>query len=227
MEGAGFCWVPLYEVLDGCGFEVWLVNPAGQARPDLRKSDVLDCQWLRQLMSLGLLKRSHRPEDAICGLRACFVQRMQKALHQMNVQLDSMVSDIAGKTGWRLSVPSATACRWRSYGTRGLKPAPRRPPRGASGQLARSAFERSARCVDCNRILTHFERDFNLHDSLECCRRLSAQLARKEFGILSLAARLTAAADVSESGGRSANKHPRRRGGATYASASGRFSEPI
>ena len=65
-----------------------------------RKSDVSDCQWLRDLHILGLLRGSFRPADGIVALRGylrhrttliesagALVQRMQKALVQMNVQL--------------------------------------------------------------------------------------------------------------------------------------------
>jgi len=77
-----------------------------------RKSDVLDCQWIQQLHSYGLLSASFRPDDQVCVLRsyirqrdnlvrsACVhVQRMQKALTEMNVQLHQVVSDITGTTG--------------------------------------------------------------------------------------------------------------------------------
>ncbi len=53
--------------LEQRGFEVWPVNPSGLARPDRRKSDVLECQRLQQLMGMGLLRRSHRPEESVCG----------------------------------------------------------------------------------------------------------------------------------------------------------------
>ncbi|MBW4640632.1 MAG: hypothetical protein KME05_20875 [Gloeocapsa sp. UFS-A4-WI-NPMV-4B04] len=65
-----------------------------------RKTDVLDCQWLQQLHSYGLLSGSFRPENEICVLRSYIRQRdnlirtasvhiqwMQKALTQMNIQL--------------------------------------------------------------------------------------------------------------------------------------------
>ncbi|MPZ44617.1 MAG: transposase, partial [Betaproteobacteria bacterium] len=77
-----------------------------------RKSDVLDCQWLQQLMSFGLLQGAFRPEDRVCALRALSrhrdtliteqarqVQRMQKALVQMNVQLGDVLSDVVGASG--------------------------------------------------------------------------------------------------------------------------------
>ena len=112
MEATGVYWIPLYEVLDSCGFEVNLVNSRATRQVSGRKSDVLDCQWIRQLMSYGLLKGAFRPPDEICPLRALVRQRatkvadqsrciahMQKALTQMNVQLDNVVSDLMGKTG--------------------------------------------------------------------------------------------------------------------------------
>ena len=112
LESTGVYWVSVYEVLDAAGFDVWLVNPVGLARPDRRKSDVLDCQWIQQLMSLGLLQKSHRPTDEICELRSYVrnrqrliqdrgrcVQHMQKALQQMNLKLDTVLSDISGKSG--------------------------------------------------------------------------------------------------------------------------------
>ncbi len=80
-----------------------------------RKSDVLDCQWLQQLMSYGLLSGAFRHTDEICALRAVsrqrdmllsyqarHVQHMQKALAQMNVQLANVISDIAGETGQKI-----------------------------------------------------------------------------------------------------------------------------
>ena len=112
MESTGVYWIPLYEVLDRAGFEVHLVNPRATKQVSGRKSDVLDCQWLWQLMSYGLLRGAFRPSDEVCVLRSYVrqrarlvrdtsrsVQHMQKALTEMNVQLDSVLSDIMGKTG--------------------------------------------------------------------------------------------------------------------------------
>ena len=112
MESTSVYWIPVYEVLEGAGFEVMLVPPRMTKQIGGRKSDVLDCQWIWQLMSYGLLRGAFRPADAICPLRSfmrqakqliedrsrCVLQ-MQKALTQMNVRLDSVMSDIMGKTG--------------------------------------------------------------------------------------------------------------------------------
>lgn len=112
MESTGVYWIPVYEVLDRMGFEVHLVNPRATKQVSGRKSDVLDCQWLWQLMSYGLLKGAFRPADAVCELRAYVrqrarlvrdqsrcVQHIHKALTEMNVQLTTVLSDVTGKTG--------------------------------------------------------------------------------------------------------------------------------
>ncbi|HEV7390162.1 MAG TPA: IS110 family transposase [Burkholderiales bacterium] len=112
MESTGVYWIPLYELLEARGFTVYLVNARHIKNVSGKKSDVLDCQWLQQLMSFGLLAGAFRPDGEVCALRAVVrqrdtliegqaqqIQRMQKALTQMNVQLANVISDIAGKTG--------------------------------------------------------------------------------------------------------------------------------
>ena len=112
MEATGVYWIPLYEVLDARGLQVHIVNVRATRQASGRKSDVLDCQWIWQLMSHGLLRGAFRPADQVCVLRSLVRQRatkvqeqarcvlhMQKALTQMNVQLDNVVSSLTGKTG--------------------------------------------------------------------------------------------------------------------------------
>ncbi len=112
MESTGVYWIPAYELLEERGFEVCLVNPRHLKNVPGRKTDVLDCQWLQQLHSFGLLRGSFRPSGEICVFRAYMrqrsmlvesaathIQHMQKALRQMNLLLDNVVSDITGKTG--------------------------------------------------------------------------------------------------------------------------------
>lgn len=112
MESTGVYWIPLYELLESRGFTVYLVNARHVKNVSGRKSDVLDCQWLQQLMSYGLLSGAFRPRDEICALRSLsrqrdmlikyqsqHVQHMQKSLAQMNVQLSNVISDITGLTG--------------------------------------------------------------------------------------------------------------------------------
>ena len=70
MESTGVYWIPLFELLESRGFTVFLVNARNVKNVPGRKSDVLDCQWLQQLMSFGLLMGAYRPPDEICALRA-------------------------------------------------------------------------------------------------------------------------------------------------------------
>jgi transposase len=113
MESTGIYWIPLFELLEARGFEVYLVDPR-QSRhaPGRPKSDVLDCQWLQRLHSYGLLSASFRPAEQVVVLRGYLrqrqmllryagqhVQHMQKALEQMNAKPAEVVSDVTGVTG--------------------------------------------------------------------------------------------------------------------------------
>lgn len=112
MESTGVYWIPIYEILESRGFEVYLVNARHLKNVAAKETDVLACQWIQQLHTYGLLQRSFRPPEDICALRAvvrhrktliecrsAHIQHMQKALQQMNVQLTQVVSDITGVTG--------------------------------------------------------------------------------------------------------------------------------
>lgn len=116
MESTGVYWIPLFELLEARGFEVYLVEPGQLAHCGARpKTDVLDAQWIQRLHTYGLLRPSFRPPDWIMALRgyhrqrqmqvryaASHVQHMQKALEQMNVKLSEVLADISGLTGRRI-----------------------------------------------------------------------------------------------------------------------------
>jgi len=112
MESTGVYWIPLFQILEECGFEVCLVNARHVKNVPGRRTDVSDCQWLQFLHSVGLLKASYRPAQEVCAVRsllrhreslvqmaATHVNHMQKALDQMNLQLHHVISDIVGQTG--------------------------------------------------------------------------------------------------------------------------------
>jgi transposase len=115
MEATGVYWIPVFEILEARGLEVLLVNARHVKNVPGRKSDVSDAEWLQELHSVGLLRGSFRPAGDIAALR-CYlrhrdtliqsagtcVQRMQKALVQMNLQLHLVISDITGVTGLRI-----------------------------------------------------------------------------------------------------------------------------
>ena len=115
MEATGVYWIPVFEILEERGFEVLLVNARHVKNVPGRKTDVVDCQWIQQLHSYGLLRGSFRPAGEIATLRAYLrhrekllqnagdhVRRIQKALVQMNLQLHTVISDITGETGMRI-----------------------------------------------------------------------------------------------------------------------------
>ena len=112
MESTGVYWIPLFQILERAGIEVCLVNAHHVRHVPGRKSDVIDCQWLQYLHSVGLLRASFRPEDRVCVIRsllrhrdslvqmaAAHVQHRQKALTQMNLQIHHVLSDITGQSG--------------------------------------------------------------------------------------------------------------------------------
>ena len=112
LESTGVYWIPIYEVLEQRGLKVWLVDARQMKYVPGRKSDVQDCQWLQKLMSLGFLRAAWRPDGEVCVVRAVarqrevllteqasWVQRMQKALVQMNIQLTEVLTDVMGMTG--------------------------------------------------------------------------------------------------------------------------------
>ena len=160
MESTSVYWIPVYEVLERAGFEVMLVPPRMTKQIGGRKSDVLDCQWIWQLMSYGLLRGAFRPADAVCPLRSyarqmrrliedrsrC-VQHMQKALTEMNVRLDSVIADIVGTTGQRILRAiidgERDPQRLAALRRKGIKPIPL--PRASRAHGARNICSLSSR----------------------------------------------------------------------------------
>ena len=112
MESTGVYWIALFQILERRGLEVCLVNARHVKGVPGRKTDIQDCQWLQYLHSVGLLRGSFRPAQAVCAVRSILRHRdtllqsasrqvllMQKALTQMNLQLHNVISDITGVSG--------------------------------------------------------------------------------------------------------------------------------
>jgi transposase len=115
MEATGVYWIPVFRVLESHGLEVLLVNPRHVKYVPGRKTDVADCQWLRQLHTFGLLKGAFVPPQEVAAMRTYWRQRkdlvesasreilhMQKALTQMNIHLHVVLSDITGVSGMKI-----------------------------------------------------------------------------------------------------------------------------
>jgi transposase len=114
IEATGVYWMPLYDILEEYGLAPQLVDSRAIGRRN-KKTDVLDCQWIRQLHTFGLLDAAFRPQADILKLRvfarhremlvkyaADHLRHMHKSLEQMNVKLGVVLSDIGGVTGQRI-----------------------------------------------------------------------------------------------------------------------------
>lgn len=112
MQSTGVYWMPVFEILQQRGLEVFLVNARHTKNLPGRKSDVAECQWLLKLHTFGLLNNSFQPSDEVRSMRTlwrhrgglvaqagCTIQRMQKALIEMNIQLSNVLSDLSGVSG--------------------------------------------------------------------------------------------------------------------------------
>jgi transposase len=112
MQSTGVYWIAVYDVLEQAELEVYLVNARETKNLPGRKSDVQESQWLMKLHTYGLLRNSFRPSQQIRRMRTYWrqrkdlvesagrhIQRMQKTLTQMNMQLANVLSDVSGVTG--------------------------------------------------------------------------------------------------------------------------------
>jgi transposase len=115
MESTGVYWIPIFELLEARGVVCYLVNSRAIKHVPGRKSDLMDCQWLQKLHTLGLLNGSFRPDAEMRTLRtylrhrqqliehrAPHILHMQKAMQEMNIQLHHVLSDITGVTGLQI-----------------------------------------------------------------------------------------------------------------------------
>lgn len=114
MESTGVLWKPVYYILEE-SFEVLLVNAAHIKHVPGRKTDVLDCAWIAELLEHGLLQGSFVPPPPIRALRdltryrkcqvqerAREVQRLHKVLQDAGIKLSSVATDIMGVSGRRM-----------------------------------------------------------------------------------------------------------------------------
>jgi transposase len=115
MQSTGVYWMPVFEILEQQGLEVYLVNAQHTKNVPGRKSDVQECQWLLKLHAFGLLNNSFQPTDEIRIARTLWrhrgnlvaeagsvIQRVQKVLTEMNVQLSNVLSDLSGMSGMKI-----------------------------------------------------------------------------------------------------------------------------
>jgi transposase len=194
MESTGVYWIPLFELLESRGFTVLLVNARHVKNVSGRKSDVLDCQWLQQLMTYGLLSGAFRPADEVCVLRSLWrqratllknqaqhVQHIQKALTLMNVQLANVISDIVGETGQKI-LRAIVAGQRDGHALGSMKHA---RVKASVEEIAKSLQGnwRSEHMFALKQALAAF--DFVGTQLLECDREIEQQLQACTSGIMS------------------------------------------
>jgi len=115
MQSTGVYWIAVFEILQQRGLEVFLVNARHTKNLPGRKSDVAECQWLLKLHTFGLLNNSFQPSDEVRRARTLWrhraglvaqassaIQRMQKTLTEMKIQLSNVLSDLSGVSGMRI-----------------------------------------------------------------------------------------------------------------------------
>ena len=115
MESTGVFWKPVFNILEGQGLQVWVVNAQHLKKVPGRKTDVTDAQWIAQLLQCGLLRPSFVPDRAQRDLRdltrqrlrlvqqrATIANRVQKVLEDANIKLASVASDVLGTSGRKM-----------------------------------------------------------------------------------------------------------------------------
>lgn len=111
MESTGVYWKPVFYALEDA-FTCLLVNAAHIKQVPGRKTDVLDCIWIAELLEHGLLRGSFVPPLAIRELRdltrhrKVLIQdrqraanRLHKLLQDAGLKLASVATDILGVSG--------------------------------------------------------------------------------------------------------------------------------
>ena len=112
MEATGVYWKPVWHILDDGEFVLVLANAAHVKNVPGRKTDVNDAMWLAELLAHGLLRASFVPDTQTQEMRSLMrtrkqlvreqtshVLRVQKTLEDANIKLDSVLSDLMGKSG--------------------------------------------------------------------------------------------------------------------------------
>ena len=186
MESTGVYWIPLFGVLEERGFQVMLVDPRRIKNVPGRKTDVLDCQWLQQLHTYGLLSGAFRPDGDIRRLRSYLrqramlveyashhIQHMQKALTQMNVKLQQVISNIIGSPLLKpLGGEQESPADWRDCEIPGSKADEKTIARSLQGHWRQEHIFELTQALELYR--------FYQAKIAECDREIEAQLERFE-----------------------------------------------
>ena len=111
MESTGKYWVPVFNILEKRGIRVVIANPKWVKAVKGNKDDTKDSKWIGDLFRIGLVKSSFIPAKDIrilreltryryklTSMKSSEKNRFQNAFTVCNVALDSVVSDMFGKS---------------------------------------------------------------------------------------------------------------------------------
>jgi len=112
MESTGVFWKPVYNILEGHGMAVWVINAQHLKKVPGRKTDVTDADWIAQLLQCGLVRPSFVPDRTQRALRdltrqrtrlaqqrVTVTNRVHKVLEDANIKLAAVASDALGVSG--------------------------------------------------------------------------------------------------------------------------------
>jgi len=112
MESTGVYWKPIYNLLEGEGMTLLVVNARHMKAVPGRKTDVKDAEWICDLLRHGLLKPSFIPDRpqrelaellryrrSLIGERAREINRIQKVLEGANIKLAGTIANVLGVGG--------------------------------------------------------------------------------------------------------------------------------
>ena len=106
MESTGVYWIPIADILESRGIEVYLVNARHIKNVPGRKTDYKDCQWIRRLHTYGLLSASFRPNEVIRALRSLVRHRANlvryRAMHIQHIHKALLLSPCTPSAGFQL-----------------------------------------------------------------------------------------------------------------------------
>jgi transposase len=111
IESTGVYWKPVFNILEGV-IEVILTNARDAKGFKARKTDVIDAEWLADLLRHGLLKASFIPpleirelreltryREGLIRERTALANRIQKLVESANIKLAQVASDALGVSG--------------------------------------------------------------------------------------------------------------------------------
>jgi len=112
MESTGVYWIPVWNVLEGRGLHLMLVNPATVRALRGRKTDRIDARRLAEYLQYGLLNGSFVPSRHVRQLRELtrmrvhvqqdrnrVINRIGRLLETVNIKLSAVASNIVGASG--------------------------------------------------------------------------------------------------------------------------------